>query len=448
MSMNPKDVAKQALQYATKAGAADAEAFLQTNRELNVNVRDGRVESVKQADSRGLGLRVMTDGKMALVYTSDFRPEAMKTLAERAVALARNSEPDPANAFAVPGGAPAAKLDLHDPAVAALAPDALIERAIAAEKVARAADARVTATQGASAGRVDGETWIVNTRGVEWNFPETAVFQSLGVLAADEGGKQRSGREGSSQRYLADLMSPEEIGKEAAKNAARMVGAKKAPTQRLPIVMDRDVAGSWLGSMFSAFSGEQVFKKASYLSDKIGVEVASALITIVDDPMRQRAMGGAPCDDEGMPAQKVVLLDKGVVKTFVYNLRWANKASTKSTGHAARGYSSMPGISAHSLYMEKGATSVEAMIKSLDRGFYLTNTGAFGYDSATGGWSYQASGLMIEKGELTYPVTDISLASDTLTMLKSVQQVGDDLVFDGGTNAPSLLITEMALSGT
>jgi PmbA protein len=267
-------------------------------------------------------------------------------------------------------------------------------------------------------------------------------------LAADEGGKQRSGGEGSQQRYLADLMSPEEIGKEAAKKAARMVGAKKAPTQRLPVVMHHDVVANWLQNMFSAFSGEQVFKKASYLSDKMGQEVAASLITIVDDPTRKRALGGAPCDDEGVPAPKLVLLDKGVVKNFVYNLRWANKAGAKSTGHASRGYSNMPGISPHSLYLENGTTPVEALIKGVDHGFYLTNTGAFGYDSATGGWSYQASGLMIEKGELTVPVTDISLASDTLTMLKGVQQVGDDLVFDGGTNAPSLLIAEMALSGT
>jgi len=288
----------------------------------------------------------------------------------------------------------------------------------------------------------------VNTKGVEWGFPETAVFNFVGVLAADEGGKQRGGNEGSSQRYLADLTSTEEIGKEAAKRAARMVGAKKAPTQKLPVVMHRDVVGGWLNNMFNAFSGEQVFKKASYLSDKLGQSVASSLITIVDDPFRKRALGGAPCDDEGVPAQKIVLLDKGVVKTFVYNMKWATKAGAKSTGHAARGYNSMPGIGSHSVYIENGTTPVDDLIKGLDAGFYLTTTGAFGYDPATGGWSYQASGLMIEKGALSYPVTDISLASDTLTMLKNVQKVGNDLVFDGGTNAPSLLISEMALSGT
>jgi PmbA protein len=132
----------------------------------------------------------------------------------------------------------------------------------------------------------------------------------------------------------------------------------------------------------------------------------------------------------------------------VYNLRWAQKAGAKSTGHAARGYTSSPGIGPHSLYIENGATPVEEMMKGLDKAFYLTDTGAFGYDPATGGWSYQASGLMIEKGAITHAVTDISLASDTLTMLKNVQKVGNDLKFDGPINAPHLLIAEMAISGT
>jgi PmbA protein len=448
MATKSKDVAKQAVGLATKAGAADAEAFLQTNREMNINVRDGRVESVKEADSRGLGLRVIVDGRMALVYTSDFRPTALEGLAQRAVALAKNAEPDPANAFALPATAPATTLDLYDPAVAKLTPDQLIARAVEAEKVARGADKKVTATQFAGAGRSDGETWVVNSKGVEWGFPETAVFNFVGVLAADEGGKQRGGNEGSSQRYLADLTSTEEIGKEAAKRAARMVGAKKAPTQKLPVVMHRDMVSNWVNNMFNAFSGEQVFKKASYLSDKMGQSIASPLITLVDDPFRKRALGGAPFDDEGVPCQKIVLLEKGVVKSFVYNLKWANKAGAKSTGNASRNYSSLPGIGSHSMYIENGTTPADDLIKGIDVGFYLVSTGAFGYDNATGGWSYQASGLMIEKGALTYPVTDVSLASDSLTMLKNVQKVGNDLVFDGGTNAPSLLIAEMALSGT
>jgi PmbA protein len=159
-------------------------------------------------------------------------------------------------------------------------------------------------------------------------------------------------------------------------------------------------------------------------------------------------VGAAPFDAEGVPTRRVTLLDKGVVSEFVYNLRWAAKAGATSTGHAARGYTSSPGIGPHCVFLEPGTTAPADMIKGLDRGFYLTDTGAFGYDPATGGWSYAASGLMIDKGQLGQPVTDVSLASDSLSMLKGVKMVGNDLEFDGPVSAPHLLIEEMALSGT
>lgn len=447
MSRSPKETVEHALKSAKKAGATDVEAFLQANRSLDVEVRDGRAASVKQADSRGLGLRVLSGKSAALVYTSDFRPEALDALAERAVLLARNSPPDDANVLAEPapesGG-----LQLHDPAVAALGPDDLIRRAIDAERTARGVDPRIKATQTASASRGDAETYLLNTRGVDRHYKATFVGLFLSVLADDADGKQRAGNEGSTQRFVADLKSSEEIGKEAAKRAIRMIGARKVATEKLQVLMHPDVAQNWISNIFFAFSGEQVFKKASYLADRLGESVASPLITLVDDPLRRRALGGAPFDDEGTPTQRVVLIDKGVAKQFVYNLRWAAKAKAKSTGHASRGYQSLPGIGPNSLYVENGATPVEEMIRSVQRGFYLVDTGAFGYDPPTGGWSYQAKGLMIEKGELAAPVTDVSLASDTLTMLKGIRAVGNDLKFEGSINAPHLLIEEMALSGS
>jgi PmbA protein len=448
MANDPKQVTAAALQAARKSGAQEAEAFLVTNRELTVNIRDGRAESVKQADARGLGLRVLVDGKTALVYTSDFRTDALGTLAERAVALAKGSVADPANVFAEPAQASGTSFELYDPAVAALKPDQVIQLGVEAEKAARGVDPRIKSTQTGGATCSVGETRIANTRGVDVSYPRTTIAAFIAVLADDADGKKRTGIEGSQQRFLADLMKPEEIGKEAGRRAARMVGAKKVPTQKLPVLMHSDQAANWLQNMFGAFSGEQVFKKASYLTEKMGQSVASPLVTIVDDPLRKRAPGGVPYDDEGVPTQRLVLLDQGVVKSFAYNLRWASKAGAKSTGHAVRGYTSVPGLGPRGLTLENGATPVEEIIKGLDLAFYLTNTGAFGYDPATGGWSYQASGLMIEKGAITYPVTDVSLASDTLTMLKGVQKVGNDLEIDGPVNSPHLLIAEMALSGT
>ena len=447
MSLDLMNVAKTALSGATKAGAKDAEVYLLRNRELTVNVRDYRADAVKQADGRGLGLRVFIDGRTALVYTSDFRNDALASLAERAVAMAKSAPADPANVISDP--APAAdKTDLYDPAVAELTPDRVLAMAVATEKVARGVDPRIKGTQFGGCTSGNGEVLVVNSKGVERRTRQTFIGLFIGVLAADEGGKQRTGGDGSTRRFLSELRTPDAIGREAGARAVRKIGAKPVPTQKLPVVMHSDIAGNWMNSLFGAFSGEQVFKKASYLSDKLGQTVASPLITLVDDPLAPRAPGASPFDAEGVPTRRVVLIDKGVVKEFTYNLRWAAKAGAKSTGHAARNYTSSPGIGAHNLYIENGTTPVADMIKGLDRGFYLTDTGAFGYDPATGGWSYAASGLMIEKGELKQPVTDVSLASDTLTMLKGVKMVGNDLLFDGGVSAPHLLIEEMALSGT
>lgn len=448
MSNDLKNVARLALQRAKKSGATEAEVYLGRNRELTVNVRDGRADSVKQADGRGLGLRVFVDGRAALVYTSDFRPDALASLAERAVALARSAPADPANVISAPAAVADVKLELHDPAVAALTPDRAIAMAVEAEKAARAVDPRIKATQFGGCTSGNGGMVLLNSKGVEREVEQTFVALFIGVLAEDEGGKQRDGNDGSSQRYLSMLRSPEEIGREAGRRAVRMIGAKPVATQKLPVLMHPDISSGWLQNMFAAYSGEQVFKKASYLADKLGQSVASPLVTIVDDPLKPRGVGCIPCDAEGVPTRRMVLLDKGTVKEFVYNLRWASKAGKVSTGHAVRQYTTSPGIGAHNLYIENGTTPVADMIKSLDRGFYLTDTGAFGYDAATGGWSYAASGLMIEKGALGTPVSDVSLASDTLTMLKGVKMVGNDLRFDGGASAPHLLIEEMALSGT
>lgn len=445
---DPKQVTGLALKHAKSAGAEQAEAFLQTNRELTVNVRGGKAESVKQADSRGLGLRVVTGGKSALVYSSDFRPDAIRSLADRAVALAKSAPPDEGNVLATPADPAATGHELHDPAVAALTADQVIAMAVEAEQSARAVDPRIKGTQFGGATAQVGETWVVNSHGVERHAPGTFVVVFLGVLAEDEGGKQRTGADNSAQRFLSDLRNPAEIGREAGRRAVRKVGAKPVGTQKLPVLMHPDVAATWMQNVFGAFSGEQVFKKASYLADKKGQKVASALVTLVDDPHRKRAAGGTPFDVEGVPAQKVVLLDQGVVTSFVYNLKWAKKAGAASTGHATRTYATAPGIGFHDLYLANGTTSYEDLLKQIDHGFYLTDTGAFGYDPATGGWSYQASGLMIEKGALAQPVTDVSLASTTLAMLEGVTAVGNDLRFDGGINAPHLLIREMALSGT
>ena len=445
-----KDLVARALAEARRAGAAEAEVMLERTRLLSVQVRDGATESVKQADRRGLGLRVFVDRKPALVYTSDFRLDAIASLAAKAVALARYGESDASNELAAPAGAPgnAAALQLFDPAIAAMTPDAARSLAIEAERAGLAADPRVTKSQGASCSAAHAETWIANSKGIDATYESTAVSLNATLLAPDEGGKQQIGGYGDSQRQLAKLRAPELVGREAAHRAAILVGAKKIATTRMPVLMHPDVAAGWIQSMFSAFSGDQVFKKASFLTEKLDQTIGASLITIVDDGLMVAGVATAPFDAEGLPTQRLALLERGTVRHFVYDTRWALKAGARSTGNASRGYNSSPFIGAHNLYIENGATPLDEIMKSLDRAFYIVDTGAFGFQANTGGWSYQAKGHWIEKGAIVHPVAEVTLASDSLTMLKGISKVANDLEFNGAINAPHLLIDEMTLSGS
>lgn len=450
MADSSKDIVTRALAEAKRAGASEAEVMLERTRVMSVQVREAAPESVKQANRRGLGLRVFVDQKPALVYTSDFRPEALVSIANKAVALAKFGVADASNVLAAPSGAYAetAALKLFDPAIASMTPDAAQKLAIEAERAGLAADPRVTKSQGASCSATRGETWIVNSKGIEATYESTGVTLSTTMLAPDEGGKQQIGGDGDSQRELAKLRTPEQIGREAARRAGELVGARKIPTTKMPVLMHPDVAAGWIQNLFGAFSGDQVFKKASFLTEKRDQSIGSALVTIIDDGTMIGAVGTAPFDAEGVPTQRLALLDKGTVRNFVYNTRWAIKAGAKSTGNAARGYNSSPGIGSHNLYIENGVTPLVELMKSLDRAFYIVDTGAFGYQPNTGGWSYQAKGHWIEKGVIVHPVSEVTLASDSLAMLKGVTHVANDLVFSGSINSPHLLIDEMTLSGT
>ena len=243
------------------------------------------------------------------------------------------------------------------------------------------------------------------------------------------------------------LKSPEVIGREGARRAVARVGARSVPAQKVPVIMHPDIAGNWLQNMFAAFSGEQTFKKTSFLTEKLGQKIASDLVTIVDDGVLKSGISTAPFDGEGVPAQRNVLIDKGVLKMFVYNTYWAKKAKTQTTGSANRGYQGTPQIGPKNLYIANGTSSVEDIMKSIDRGFYMVDQGAFGFNPTSGSYSYQAAGFWIEKGAIAFPVDEITCASTTLDMLAGIAMVGNDLEFSGGINSPTLKIAEMTVSG-
>jgi PmbA protein len=443
------DLARHAVELARAAGADQAEAYLESMRALSVRVSAGAVESVKHSTVRGLGLRVIVEQKVGFVSTTDLREETLAVLARRAVTLGRHSTADPANGLLaesppVPDGA---ELATWDPDVADLPADRHIAMALELERVALGVDARIRRTDGCAVGSRHGDFVLVNTHGLERQARGTAMSAYVSPLAEDTGGKQRSGGYGMSKRRLAELAPPEAIAREAARRALAMVGARSVPAARVPVVLHPDVAAAWLSEIFDAFSGENVIKQSSWLTGKLGEPVASPLVTLVDDGLLPGGLGTEPCDDEGVPCRRNVLIERGVCRMFAYDLYHARRAGTRPTGNANRGYSSLPGIGYRNLFLEPGPHPPEEILESVERGFYMTDQGAFGYNEVTGDYSYQAGGFWIEGGEIAFPVDGVTVASNSLDMLRNVLMVGSDLGFEDAVASPTLKIAEMTLGG-
>jgi PmbA protein len=448
-----ESVAARALDAARRAGATHADTVVERSRSFSVQVNDGVIDTLKQSATHGLGLRVIVDDAVGFVSTNDLRPEVLDDLARRAVALARLSTPDPANAVPTLAEADAtstddgAGLDLYDPAVLELPAQRKIDLAFELERVARAHDPRVTRCDHVGFGSHDGVSVLANSAGIMRAERGTSVSMAVVALADDGGGKQQSGGYGLARRRIVDLPSAESVAEEAARRAVARIGARSVPAARVPVVMHPDIAASWISEMAGAFSGEEVMKKSSWLADHLGERVASPLVTLVDDARMPWGLGSCRWDGEGMRTRRNVLIDRGACAMFVYDLYHARRTGNRSTGNASRSYGSVPHIGYHNLHIVAGDESPESILKRVDRGFYMDDQGSFGYNDVTGDYSFQAQGFWIENGEKAFPVEGVTVASTSLEMLKNVVAVGNDLRFDGSIAAPTLLIAEMTVSG-
>jgi PmbA protein len=247
--------------------------------------------------------------------------------------------------------------------------------------------------------------------------------------------------------HLDQLADPEAIAREAARRAVARLGARRVPTARVPVILAPEVAAAWVSELFEAFSGEAHLKQTSWLTGRLGQTIAASLVTLVDDGRLPRAVGSEPFDGEGVPTRRNVLIDRGRFAAILYDHYHARRAAARSTGSAVRGYASTPDIGAHNLYVESGAESPEAILARVDRGFYMDDQGSYGFNSTTGDYSYQAQGFWVERGAKVFPVEGVTVAGNSLEMLKNVAAVGNDLEFLGSIASPTLLISEMTVSG-
>jgi PmbA protein len=453
-SMDLEALVGEVVALAVKAGASDAEAVAREGDEFSVNVRMGTVETLKESGSRGLGLRVFLGKRSASSSTSDLTAEGVRALVEGALALARVTEEDPYSGLPETGEFGSIQEDQHlyFDDVYSLSGLERIEWARRAEAAALAVDPRITNSDGGSFDAATGRKAMANSRGFVGSYRTSYAGVSAAPLAMDANGQMQRDGWWSSARRLADLDSPESIGQEAARRTLRRLGARRVPTQRVPIVFAPEVARSLLGSVFEAASGDAIWRSASFLAGKLGEQIAAENITIVDDnlmllPTGAGGYGTSPFDGEGLPSRRTVVVERGALRNYLLNTYTARKLGMQSTHNASRGLAGTPGIGCGNLYLEPGELAPEEIVKGVDAGLYVTSLMGFGVNTVTGDYSRGAAGLWIEKGELTHAVEEVTVAGNLTEMLRNVTAIGNDLVFRGAVASPTIRIDGMTVAG-
>jgi PmbA protein len=443
-----RDLATELLKTALAAGADAADTLVAEGTEFSVTVRKGEIETLTDAGSKALGLRVFVGRRTASSYTSDFSWPALRRLVEETVAMARATSEDPAAGLPEETPPPEQDLDLglHDPSPAALPTVERIERARRAEAAALETPG-ITNSQGASWGQGEGYVLLANTRGFLGDYRTSSVSLSV-VPQAERDGQMERDYWYTTGRGLGELEPPEQVGRTAATRTLRRLGARQVPTAEVPVVFDPDTAAEILGAVFSALSGYAVFRNATFLKDRLGEEVASPLLTLVDDGRRLRGLGSRPFDGEGLPTRRNVPLERGVLRHWLCDSYSARKIGAKPTGSARRGVVGGPSVGSGNLYFEPGGPSPDEIIGEVARGLFVTDLIGFGVNVVTGDYSQGAVGHWIENGRLVHPVHEITIAGNLKDMLREVDAVGNDLVFRGSSASPTIRIRRMTLSGS
>jgi len=441
--MNHLDLLADLLRYAKRAGADAADAVLLAGTSLSVQRRLGKTEHLERAEGRDLGLRVFVGQRSAMVSSSAVDPAGFADLAERAVAMAKVVPEDKFSGLAEEAATPKANgLDLDDPAE----PDAaqLIARAAAAEEAALAVHG-VTNSEGAEAGYGRTEVVIVTSAGFAGHFWRSGHTVSATALAGAGTGMQRD-YDFSSAVHLGDLENPESIGRTAGEKAVARLNPQRPKTGKLPVVFDPRVATSLVGHFAGAINGASVARGTTFLREKLGQRIFPADVAIIDDPLRRRGLRSRPFDGEGVPSRKHVVIDDGVLTTWLLDSRSARQLGLKTTGHAGRSVGGPPAPGASNIYLAAGKLTPAELMADIKLGLYVTELIGMGVNGVTGDYSRGAAGFMIRDGALAEPVAEITIAG-TLQEIFAHLTPADDLRFRRGTDAPTVRVEGLTMAG-
>ncbi|MCL2723492.1 MAG: metallopeptidase TldD-related protein [Polyangiaceae bacterium] len=445
------EIGERIVTMAKQGGITVAECVLRSGRELSTRVRLDKPELVEEAAHRSAGLRVMKGKRVATTSTSDLTEAGIHRFVSDAIELADLAQEDPfagpANETLLTDPSKAPDLDLFDPQGGNVDAVQAIAMTKAGERAARDFDPRITNSDGATFGRTAGGAALVLSSGFRGAFKGS--YQSLSVvpIADDAEGKKRRGSYWTAKRFMDDLEDPKSVGEEAARRTLRKLGAHSVATCEVPVVFDPDAARSILGMLAGCIMGGAIWRKSSYLVGREGTPVASSLVNIKDDPLLPRAPGSRPYDGEGLASRKNIVVDKGILRTYLCDSYSARKLGRESTGSASRGGSAGVSCSTTNFILEPGTDSNEAIVKGTKNGLYVTEMMGFGFNAVTGDFSRGASGFWIENGQLAFPVSEVTISLNLDELWKRVDAVGSDLDFRTATASPTIRVGKMTVAG-
>jgi len=444
-----KEIATDVVTRAMKGGATAAECVVREGDEFSTVVRLGQVETLKESGSRAIGVRVFFGQRAASTYSSDFSSAGIERMLKSALELARICSEDPFAGIpdAAKLGSLAGDLDLYHEDVYSLPGAERIDYARRAEKAALDADPRIKNSDGGSFDAATGRKILANSHGFVGEYRRSYCSVSAVPIAQDERGNMQRDFWYSVARSLAKLDPAEKVGKEAARRTLRRLGARKAKTAHVPVVLDPMVATSMLEHIFEGVNGDSVYRGASFLAGKLGETIAGANVTVVDDGTITGGFGTTPFDGEGIPTRRTVVIENGVLQSYLLNTYTAKKLGLETTGNASRGLAGTPGIGPGNYFLQPGKKTPQQIIGDIKDGLYVTEFLGHGANLVTGDYSRGASGMWIVNGELAYPVEEITVAGNLKDMFNNISEIGSDLEFRGSVASPTIRIDGLTVGG-
>jgi PmbA protein len=432
------DVARRAVAWATGRGASGSEVEVSAAVGQSVTVRRGEVETVEYNRDKGMGITVYFGTRRGNASTSDLAPEAVQRTVEAACAIARHTAEDPGtglpDAARLYKGVPP-DLDLFHPW--GLGVEEAIEIAQRAEAAALAVDKRITNSEGATVAAYDTDFVLANSLGFLDGFANSKSSIGCGVVAEDKEGMQRDYWY-TTHRDPARLDAAESVGRIAGERAIRRLGGRSIATLEAPVLFEANIAASLIAHFVSAASGSSLYRRSSFLLDRLETAVFSPAVRIVEDPHLPGELASSYYDAEGVATAKRVLVDRGILNGWFLSSYSARKLGLETTGNAGGN---------HNLLLEPGEHDLEALVRAMGRGLLVTELMGQGVNPVTGDYSRGAAGFWVEGGEIRFPVEEVTIAGNLVDMFKGIVAVGRDVLVRGSKHAGSILVDRMTIAG-